>query len=271
MEYIKINEIDQFNSLFHFTRIDNRDSIETNGLQAVAGGENEAWNDKDNKTIYFSKGVDGILKAVDVWCRWEYDKLALNDSSIPRGHDGYDHKVMYDVVFDKLYNDFKNRQYYQIDLIEGIDFDFNDIDIKKQTSRDDLGRPYIGAVWKYGPYSNFGTPEEPNNTQESWNMNTKMGDRVIPSDRLRIVETEDGRSDGLSMIINLYDKYRSMVKPENNYMFEILDDFIAYSKLRYANDDDYQQGISDLGRREVNQDEALKYQEINKVDTARNR
>ena len=51
---------------FHFSRIDNRESIEKNGLQAVAGGENEAGNDKKNPTTYFSYGIDGILKAIDI-------------------------------------------------------------------------------------------------------------------------------------------------------------------------------------------------------------
>ena len=85
MEYIRSNEIDPQNTLFHFSRIDNRESIEEYGLQAVAGGENEAANDDKNKTIYFSKGIAGILKAVDVWARWEYNKYARQEHS--KGHE----------------------------------------------------------------------------------------------------------------------------------------------------------------------------------------
>ena len=46
MEYIKSKDLDYFNSFYHFSRIDSRESIEQNGLQAVAGGENEAIGDK---------------------------------------------------------------------------------------------------------------------------------------------------------------------------------------------------------------------------------
>lgn len=76
MNYIKSNELDYEHTFFHFSRISNKESIEKNGLQAVAGGENEAGNDKENPTIYFSYGIDGMLKAIDVWIRWEYNRLA---------------------------------------------------------------------------------------------------------------------------------------------------------------------------------------------------
>lgn len=49
MEYIKSSNIDTDNGFFHFTRIDNRQSIQDNGLQAVAGGENPAGSDKYHK------------------------------------------------------------------------------------------------------------------------------------------------------------------------------------------------------------------------------
>ncbi len=281
MEYIRSNEIDPKNTLFHFSRIDNRISIEKNGLQAVAGGENEAANDKNNKTIYFSKGIAGILKAVDVWARWEYDKYARQEHS--KGHeikqeyeehiiegedDSYDKDIMTEVIFDKLYDDFKNRQYYTVDLIEGKDgdFEFGDIDVKKILSRDKQGRPYPGSLWKYGPYSDFGTLENPNNKQEEWNMNTKTGDRTISADRLKIVETMDGRSDGLSVIIEAYNQYRGMIPKENDELFEILDNFIAYAKERYKNDRDFKKGSIDYGKRDINADEQKKYQTINQIN-----
>ena len=280
MEYIRSNEIDPNNTLFHFSRIDNRESIEKNGLQAVAGGENEAANDKNNKTIYFSKGIAGILKAIDVWARWEYSKYAKQEHS--KGHeikqeyeehivegkdDSYDKDIMTEVIFNKLYHDFKNRQYYTIDLIEGKDgdFEYGDIDVKKILSRDEQGKPYLGALWKYGPYSDFGTLENPNNNQEEWNMNTKFGDRTILPDRLKIIETLEGRSDGLSVIIEAYDKYRGMFPKQNDEMFEILDNFIAYAKGRYKNDKDFKEGSIDYGKRNINADEQKKYQIINQI------
>ena len=169
-----------------------------------------------------------------------------------------------EIIFNKLYDDFKNRQYYTVDLIEGKDedFEFGDVDVKKILSRDKYGRPYLGTVWKYGPYSDFGTLEEPNNRQEDWNMNTKIGDRTISSERLKIVETEDGKTDGLSVIIEAYDQYRGIVPKENDAMFEILDNFIAYTKERYKSDIDFKEDSPDYGRRDINIDEQRKYQSI---------
>ena len=281
MEYIRSNEIDPQNTLFHFSRIDNRKSIEEYGLQAVAGGENEAANDDKNKTIYFSKGISGILKAVDVWARWEYNKYARQEHS--KGHEikqeyeehiiegkdeSYDKDIMTEVIFNKLYIDFKNRQYYTVDLIEGKDgdFEYGDIDAKKVLSRDKEGRPYLGVLWMYGPYSDFGTLDNPNNNQEQWNMNTKLGDRTISPDRLKIIETQEGRSEGLSVIIEAYDKYRGMVPKQDDEMFEIVDNFIAYAKERYKNDRDFKESSIDYGKRDINPDEQEKYQTINQIN-----
>lgn len=280
MEYINSTEIDPINTFFHFSRIDNRKSIEINGLQAVAGGENEAAMDRDNKTIYFSMGIQGMLKAIDVWARWEYSKYARKENGkgniIKQEYEGkfiegtdnsYDREVMSQIIFDKLYDDFKNRQYYTVDLIEGTngDFEFGDIDVKKKSSIEKNGRPNPGTLWKYGPYSNFGTIEEPNNKQEDWNMNTKIGDKIISSDRLKIIETQDGKTDGLSVIIEFYDRYRGMFSKETDIMFEILDNFIAYAKKRYKSDIDFKKDAPDYGRREINKMNERIYQYINGI------
>lgn len=267
MRYICSKEIDFNNTFFHFSRIDNRESIEQNGLQAVAGGENETGNDKDNKTIYFSKGISGILKAVDVWARWEYDRyVSRSNQKNNYGHQGYDKKIMKEVIYKKLYNDFKERQYYTIDLIEGVDFEYGDVDVKKMTfTRDENGIPYPSSIWKYGPYSDFGTIDNPNNKQEDWNMNTKIGERTILSNRLKIIETETGRTDALSFILESYDKYRAMLPEQYNEMFEILDNFITYAKERYKNDKDFADGMPDIGRREINLEKQEYFQKVNKI------
>lgn len=268
IQYIASKDLDYMNTFFHFSRIDNRKSIEENGLQAANGGENKVENCVNNKTIYFSKGISGVLKAVDAWARWEYDRhVNKTDYGINYGYKDYDRELMEYVIYDKLYKDFKNRQYYTVDLIEGKDgdFEYGDIDVKKLSLRDKEGRPYLRPLWEYGPYSDWGTPDNPNNTQEEWNMNTKIGDRVITSDRLRIIETETGRTDALSFILESYDKYRTRVPQKYSDMCEILDNFIEYAKERYKEDKDFEEGALDLGRREINKLEQEKYQKINKI------
>ena len=269
MKFININDIDPINTFFHFSRIDSRESIEKNGLQAVAGGENEAAKDRNNKTIYFSKGINGVLKLIDVWARCEYDRYVRNrrneDNAINYGYQGYNKVTMRDIIFKKLYNDFKNRQYYTIDLIEGEDFEYDDIDVKKEAVRYFDEKTKAKAVWEYGPYSQWGTEDNPNNLQEDWNRNTKIGNRTISSDRLKIIETQNGRSDALSVIIEVYNKYRTTILKENDYMFEILDNFIEYAKKRYREDIDYSEGVKDRGRRDIIPEEEEKYMRINGI------
>ena len=269
MKFIKINDIDPIKTFFHFSRIDSRESIEKNGLQAVAGGENEAAKDRNNKTIYFSKGINGVLKLIDVWARCEYDRYAMSTRNtghkINYGYQGYDREVMRKIIFEKLYNDFKNRQYYTIDLIEGEDFEYDDIDVKKEAVRYFDEKTKAKAVWEYGPYSQWGTEDNPNNLQEDWNRNTKIGNRTISSDRLKIIETQNGRSDALSVIIAVYNRYRTTILKENDYMFEILDNFIEYAKKRYREDVDYSDGAKDRGRRDIIPEEEEKYMRINGI------
>ena len=247
-------------------------------------GEHEVGRDRFNKCIYFSRGVSGLIKAVDVWARWEYCRFARFENKrnrpgekrikdeyefrlIGEKDDSYDKEVMERVIFNKLYNDFKNRQYYIIDLIEGKDGDFElgDIDDKKVLCRNEDGAPLPRVIWQYGPYSDFGTPDKPNNTQEDWNMNTKFGDRTISKDRLKILETEAGRTDAISVIIDLYDRYRNTLLKDYLNKLEILDNFIVYAKERYRNDKDYVDGSPDLGRRDINIHEQTKYQIINGI------
>ncbi len=268
MEYVKTNDLDVDNGFFHFTRIDNRQSIQDNGLIAVAGGENPASSDKYHKTIYFVKGVVGMLEAIDVWARWEYEEYVKKaNHRINHGYEGYDKSAMLE-VYEKMYMDFKDRFYYLVDFTEGKngDFEYGDIDIKKAAySRDEQGKPYPKVMWMYGPYSHWGTPENQNNEQEIWNMNTKIGERTIPVDRLKIIETENGRTDALSIILKMYDKYRDKVKPERNWMFEILDNFVIYARERYKNDIDYADGMPDIGRRKINLEKQKKLQETNHI------
>ena len=257
MRFVKIDDLDTNDTFFHFSRIDSRNSIERDGLQAVAGGENEEVNDRENPTIYFSKGVEGLLKAIDVWIRWEYYRFVKKtDKEIKRGFSGYEEDIMYR-VYKKIYEDFKKRQYYSVSLIEGIEFVYGDIDVKKPVSRDENGIPYEGSIWTYGPYSNW-----ENDYQEIWNMNTIIGERVIPKERLKIVENSEGKSDALSVIMEIYEKYRNEFEED----FSILDRFILYAKDRIKTDLDYK-SLIDLGRKEPSKEEEEKYRKINKIKT----
>lgn len=185
-------------------------------------------------------------------------------------------------VYQKIYEDFKNRNYYSLDLIEGddpktSDFSFNEIDKKKEHEYSkylhqielykkgeidwEPHYPDKDMAWMYGSYSNF---KNGNIRQDNWNMNTHIGKRTISSDRIRIIEGENGRTDGLSIALEIYKKYR---KQFQNIDLSRLDAFIEYAKERYQSDKDYISNRSDIGRRCVNPLEEKKYQEINQIST----
>lgn len=281
MEYIKTTQLDFNNTFFHFTRIDNRDSIEQNGLQSVAGGENKAGGDSQNPTTYFSYRADGLLKAIDVWIKWEYNKLRWNKNFKYSPTEQISEDIMKE-TYEKIYSDFKNRNYYKLDLIEGdnpetSDFSFDGIDKKKEDEYNKFlhkmaefkrgNIPWVPQYpnkdmkWMYGSYSDF------NNgyiKQDNWNMNTHIGNKIIPTDRIKIIEGENGRTDALSVAIEIYNKCREQLIDID---LSVLDDFIEYAKERYRDDKDFSENTSDIGRRAVNPFEEQKYKQINGIST----
>ena len=100
--------------------------------------------------------------------------------------------------------------------------------------------------------------------QETWNMNTHVGNKIIPSSRIQIIEGETGRTDGLSIALEIYKKYRSKL---SDIDLSRLDAFITYALERYKTDKDYLQDGTDIGRRPVNIEEEKKYQRINQIST----
>ncbi len=280
MKYIKSKDLDYEHTFFHFTRINNRESIEQNGLQAVAGGENNAGNDKKNPTIYFSYGIDGMLKAIDVWIKWEYNRLAKESQSGYISPYKFIDKELMDKTYEKIYKDFKERMYFRLDLKEGTnpqesDFSFDGIDHKKLSAYKDYKKnmqkyesgqqkwkpeyPNKEMLWMYGSYSDFSSFK-----QDNWNMNTHIGERTISSDRIEIIENDDGRTDALSFVIEAYNNYREKIQGVD---LSRLDDFMEYAKEMYKRDRDYEEGSPDLGRQAISKEDEQRLQKTNHIKT----
>ena len=98
--------------------------------------------------------------------------------------------------------------------------------------------------------------------QETWNMNTHVGNKIIPSSRIQIIEGETGRTDGLSIALEIYKKYRNKL---SNIDLSRLDVFISYALEKYKTDKDFSEDGTDIGRRPVNLEEEKKYQRINQI------
>lgn len=133
-------------------------------------------------------------------------------------------------IYQKIYDDFKQRNYYKLDLIEGenpetSDFSFNGIDKKKEAEYNRFLKkmtefergelqwkplyPNKDMKWMYGSYSDFNNG---NIKQDNWNMNTHIGKKTIPIERIKIIEGENGRTDALSIVFEVYDKFREELR-----------------------------------------------------------
>ena len=82
--------------------------------------------------------------------------------------------------------------------------------------------------------------------QDNWNRNTHIGNRTIPVDRIKLIETSDGRSDGLSILIDTYDKLKENLDKDN---FKILENFMTFAKEKYREDPDFKEDKGDFRKK----------------------
>lgn len=255
MKHIQTTDLNLEKTFFHFSRVENKENIAQNGLISVAGGENKAITDAHTPTIYFSYGVAGLLKTIDVWIKWEYYNLLFKHYYRYAPSEKISDKLMH-MAFDKIYEDFQNRNYYALQLVEGTDpetsdFSFSGIDKKKEASykrylqcMQDFKEgkssikptyPHPDMAWLYGTYSDFSNG---NVLQEDWNMNTHVGERVIAPDRIKMIESTHGRTDALSIILELYQTHRALL---GNIDVSVLDSFVQYASNKYKSEENSEQ------------------------------
>jgi hypothetical protein len=140
---------------------------------------------------------------------------------------------------------------------ETSDYSLNAEDIKKRLMYED----YKKALKSYEQKKINFKPEYPikqvkfiggsqTNTkslkQDNWNRNTHIGNRTIPVDRIKLIETSDGRSDGLSILIDTYDKLKENLDKDN---FKILENFMTFAKEKYREDPDFKEDKGDFRKK----------------------
>ena len=114
---VKFSEIDEGKKFFHFTREKYISQILKRGLRGdLSVRENAVGGDYDNPAVYFSEGEEGLLKTLDVWIRWEYNRIA-NRNHLPSG-DMVITPIALQKTFERIFEDFKDRRYFQLDLVE---------------------------------------------------------------------------------------------------------------------------------------------------------
>lgn len=237
LKIIKLSDIeDEANSYFHFTSESHMHDNEKGlgvpkvGLSNIPRERPHAVpGDEKNPCIYFSQGFGGILELIDIWIRWEYNNSAMKDNK-PLGHIAVDKKTM-EKAYEVMYKKFKNAVYLKLELQPGDDPKTSDFNPKKEDFRkNECFRDSIyhedGAVddkaakWCYGVNSDLSVA-----TMDRWNMSTHLTDKKhdIPPEKITILQDSRGRTDALSILLEIYINYKYTAK--NIYD---LDKFIQY-------------------------------------------
>lgn len=165
-------------SFFHFKGEENLINIQEVGLQPRIG-INSNGLEKTSK-IFFSKGFDGLLQNLDVWIKYKFHRAfnEVDGYGFYKGKQIEERKKLIDEwlneflskeylkdtkkkeqVFEKIYEGIKTQKYLLLDLEEGIDFKYNDIDEIKDYNLEEKnkGNPsrYLYAKEIYSNYSNI--------------------------------------------------------------------------------------------------------------------
>lgn len=190
---------------------------------------------------------------MDVWIRYEYSELAMKEN-YPPGHIRIDEeglKKAYSIWYEKL----KNAKYLELELKPGddpktSDFNPNEEDFKKKKyfrksiyhDEDTVDNQF--AKWNYGVNTDYSVA-----TMDRWNMTTHLnheGKKVIPPDKIKIIQDSRGRTDALSVISEIYEKYRYTVSNVDD-----LDKFMQYVIEKEKENDEERKRAQGLGKATV--------------------
>ena len=196
----------------HFTRKNNQESIEKIGLDPNVKKENAVGNDREVPVVYFSEGLDGMFEILNTWVRTEYymnvQSKRIAGINVKFGHEERNPEILKE-VYEKMYEDLKDRIYYSVDLEEGIDYekdgiDDKKVDLKTRLENNDIEeRIFEDVKWQYGDgdYGNFNDIK-----QEKWNRNTIRG-KVIEPEKLTQIVSENGSLSALDIILEKYESH----------------------------------------------------------------
>lgn len=256
---IALNNLDLEHTFFHFTNEIAFDSIAHNGLISQIGDRANGVESKE--LIFFSEGAENVLRLCNTWIKWimhrtygeknqfgyyaSKDECLSSQSSwckefLNKEYLNDEEKKKY--VFELVMSGMKERIYFALELKEGQDFSYFDIDYNKQSALNDKLKgnikPYLFEKEMYSDYSNVDVA-----TMDKWNMHIlPQTEKIEPCKITQIIDSK-GQTDMLSIVFELYEKYKGQ-----DLACDILDDFIEYAKIRelanQANQSQEKQGDS---------------------------
>lgn len=264
---IELSDEELRHGLFHFSLKKDKNSIDRKGLETRIG-RNSKGIDKQS-SIYFSYGLEGTLETWDVWLKWRanrlyspcfqeenkeiieklengtateeekkeyYYKAELWNEEFSSGKYREDKEKM-KFLFDFQIDEMQASNYYLLDLKEGEDFSFDEVDVKKESNlkrkdrTNDVGYKIFHEM--YGSYSDFESSKV-----DKWNMNTFLGKQmIIETNRIKQLTLPNGKNDVLSIITYLHDKYKEITPAEEQVKFDVLDSYVEYVKDKIKSGD----------------------------------
>lgn len=250
---------------FHHSLKKDKTVIDKEGLKSRIGRNSNGLDKLE--AIYFSNGIEAALEMWDVWLKWRAERLfdpfwqdenknlkeALDNGTANEQEkkeyfskcklwaEEYtskryrDDKEKMDFLFDFQIKEMLASNYYRVDLKEGKDFSFDEIDVKKESSfkqgKDSMS--YKKFKEMYGEYSDFESTKV-----DKWNMNTYLGKKItITPDRIEQLLLPNGKNDALSIVLFLYDKYKENVPEEQQVQFDLLDKYVDYVQEKIRNNE----------------------------------
>ena len=239
MKKFKLSEINGENAFFHFTKKIGLENISHNGLEAVIG-ENSKGPESTPK-VFFAQGKKGVMELCDVWLKWLmnrrfgwtgiekkyngeeiFEQVRLWDQEF-LGRDYLLDDIKKNEIFEKMFKDMSSRVYLILDLKEGIDFSYEDIDEPKHSAlvckKNGNDRNYRYMKEFYGK---SGCAE--NDRVETFNLHT-FPYCSVEVDKISQLILDSDKEDALSILIEIYDE-----TSKDDKKFDLLDEFIEFAK-----------------------------------------
>ncbi len=233
LKNVPLEELDSM--FFHFCDDEFLNIYDSVGISSQIGNNSKGIDFEPS--IFFSKGVEGVLELWDVWFKWKADKLfnprSKSNSTEAEIKSWYTYfssgdflkdNELLNQVFDIMIEEMEKSSYYLLDIKEKEDFTYDQIDHKKESAIENAKqRGYLNPMttMMYGKYSDFSTP-----IVDKWNMQTIPGKNItITPDKLKRLSF-NGKIDLVSIVVGLYERYRK--ESTIQVHLPMLDKFIKY-------------------------------------------
>lgn len=139
------------------------------------------------------------------------------------------------ILFEYQIDELIASNYYLLDLIEGKDYSFDEIDLKKQKmlSWDPNSTDYRVYSKMLEGHSDLNSIKVDN-----WNMTTKIGNNItIAPEKIKQISLAGTSSDALMVLLYLYDRYKKITPENQQVKTELLDCFVKYVCFKIRNNE----------------------------------